>query len=220
MEFTGERVVPGKTPEDIYKEHIDRYVFAAGIVRGLNVLDVACGAGYGVQFMLEAGARRVTGVDLSREAVCYGRDGFGNGEGAHFVWADGGRLPFADASFDAVVSFETVEHLRAYGRFLAECRRVLVGDGVVVCSTPNRRIFSPKLTRPLNPFHVKEFWPDEFRRSLSRHFGDGVFYGQCDVTLCDNSVDRQSGVGQFRDDEELSSAYIIGVARRRSRGRR
>jgi hypothetical protein len=89
-----------------------------------------------------------------------------------------------------------------------------------VCSTPNRRIFSPKLTKPLNPFHVKEFWPDEFRRSLSRHFGDVVFYGQCDVTLCDNSVDRQSGVGQFRDDEELSSAYIIGVARRRSRGRR
>ena len=219
MEFTGERVVPGKTPEDIYKEHMDRYVFAADIVRDLDVLDVACGTGYGVSCMLQEGARRVIGVDLSPEAVCYARDRFGNGDG-DFARADAVRLPFADASFNALVSFETLEHLRAYGRFLAECKRVLADDGLIICSTPNRRVFSPKLAKPLNPFHVKEFWPEEFRRLLSRHFVHVALHGQCDVTLCDNSVDRVSGVGEFRDDDQVASGYIIAVARRRSRSRK
>ena len=129
MEFTGERVVPGKTPEDIYREHTDRYVFAGDLVRGLDVLDVACGTGYGVRCMLDTGARRVTGVDLSEEATRYARERFADG-GGHFARAHAVRLPFADGSFDAVVSFETLEHIRAYGRFLAECRRVLVNGGV------------------------------------------------------------------------------------------
>lgn len=219
MEFTGERVVPGRTPEDIYREHIDRYLFAADIVRGLNVLDVACGTGYGARCMLEKGARRVTGVDLSLEAVGYARERYGGEGGGEFACGDAVRLPFAGGSFDAVVSFETLEHIRAYGRFLAECRRVLADGGVVICSTPNRRVFSPNLARPLNPFHVKEFWPDEFRRLMSRHFGDLVLHGQCDVTLRDNSVDRESGVGVFRDDGEVSSGYMIGVARKRRRSR-
>jgi ubiquinone/menaquinone biosynthesis C-methylase UbiE len=219
MEFTGERVVPGKTPADIYKEHIDRYVFAAGIVSGLEVLDVACGTGYGARCMLQRGARRVTGVDLSLEAVGYARERFGGDGGGRFVCGDAVSLPFPDRSFDAVVSFETLEHIRAYGRFLAECRRVLADGGVIVCSTPNRRVFSPNLPRPLNPFHVKEFWPEEFRRLMSRHFGDVVLHGQCDVTLRDNTVDRQSGVGAFRDDGEVSSGYMIGVARRGRRSR-
>ena len=46
IEFTGERVVPGKTPPDIYKEHIDRYIFTADLTKGKEVLDVACGTGY------------------------------------------------------------------------------------------------------------------------------------------------------------------------------
>ena len=37
MEFTGERVVPGKTPPDIYKEHIDRYIFAATLTGNKDV---------------------------------------------------------------------------------------------------------------------------------------------------------------------------------------
>jgi SAM-dependent methyltransferase len=218
MEFTGERVVPGKTADEIYKEHFDRYAFAADQVGGREVLDVACGTGYGAGYMLERGARCVTAVDLSREAVEYARDHFGGSEG-HFACADAVRLPFRDGSFEVVVSFETLEHLRAYGKFLSECKRVLRDGGIIMCSTPSRRVFSPNLAKPLNPFHIKEWWPEEFRRLLSRHFREVVLYGQCDVTLHDNSVDRHGGIGPFRDDSEVSSGYIIGVARRGPRRR-
>ena len=219
MEFTGERVVPGKTPQEIYKEHIDRYIFAASLTENKDVLDVACGTGYGVGCLVERGARRVTGVDISIEAANYARDWFGASESAIFVCADGAMLPFIDNSFDIVVSFETLEHIRTYRKFLSECRRVLKENGSLICSTPNRRVFSPNLAKPLNPFHVREFWPEEFHCLLCRYFGDISLYGQCDVNLADNSVGRKHGVREFKDSEYISSAYIIAVARKRVKGR-
>jgi ubiquinone/menaquinone biosynthesis C-methylase UbiE len=212
-------VVPGKTPQDIYKEHIDRYIFAASLTRHMSVLDVACGTGYGVEHFINTRARTATGVDLSLEAVDYATNWFGKSSAANFLCADGIKLPFIDNSFDAVVSFETLEHIRAYSRFLAECKRVLKGDGILICSTPNRKVFSPHLAKPLNPYHVKEFWPEEFHRLLSKYFNEITFYGQCDVTLSNNYVERRYGVREFKDDESVSSAYIIAVARKRVGGR-
>lgn len=220
MEFTGERVVPGKTPETIYDEHIYRYVFAAGLTKGRVVLDVACGTGYGVDYMAKKGAKKAVGVDISPEAANYAWERYDRRRKTDFVCANGLKLPFVDGSFDVVVSFETIEHIRQYGKFLAECRRVLKENGLLVCSTPNRRIFSPNLAKPINTFHVKEFWPDEFHRLLSRYFTDVTFYGQCDVTLKDNSVDRSDyNVHSFRDDERVSSGYIVAVARKRAKKR-
>ena len=218
IEFTGERVVPGKTPPEIYREHTDRYVFAKTLTENKDVLDVACGTGYGVGYLVDKGAGRVTGVDLSAEAVSYCRDWFGDSGKTGFVCADGSKLPFADSSFDVVVSFETLEHIRAYRRFLAECKRVLKDSGILICSTPNRRIFSPDVAKPPNPFHFKEFWPEEYYRLLSRFYADIKFYGQCDVNMADNSVERHNGVHEFRDDEYISSGYVIAVARKKDRG--
>jgi ubiquinone/menaquinone biosynthesis C-methylase UbiE len=221
MEFTGERVVPGKTPQTIYDEHIYRYIFAASLAENKVVLDVACGTGYGAGFMADKGSSKVVGVDISAEAIDYARERFSKDTKASFVCANAIRLPFGDDAFDVVVSFETVEHIKQYRKFLAECRRVLKENGLLVCSTPNRRIFSPKLAKPINTFHVKEFWPEEFYRLLRRYFADVTFYGQCDVKLSDNSVDRTSySVHDFKDNELVSSAYIIAVARKQSKSSR
>jgi ubiquinone/menaquinone biosynthesis C-methylase UbiE len=220
MEFTGERVVPGKTPQEIYDEHIYRYVFAASLAESKVVLDVACGTGYGVGYMVEKGAGEVIGVDISRAAVDYARERLCRNNKASFICADAIRLPFADNAFDIVVSFETIEHIRPCRKFLAECRRVLKENGLLICSTPNRRIFSPNLAKPINTFHVKEFWPEEFHRLLRRCFADITLYGQCDVKLADNSVDRTNYcVHEFNDDELVSSGYIIAVARKQTKGR-
>jgi len=220
MEFSGERVVPGKTPQTIYDEHIYRYIFAASLTENKLVLDVACGTGYGAGYMMDKGTGEVVGVDISMAAVDYARERFGKNNKASFVCADALKLPFADNAFDIVVSFETIEHIRQYRKFLAECRRVLKEDGSLICSTPNRRIFSPNLAKPINTFHVKEFWPEEFHRLLRRYFADITLYGQCDVKLADNSVDRTNyNVHDFNNNELISSAYIIAVARKQSKSR-
>ena len=46
LEFTGERFTP-ECVREIRYEHVHRYVFARGLVKGLRVLDAACGEGYG-----------------------------------------------------------------------------------------------------------------------------------------------------------------------------
>ncbi len=65
---------------------------------------------------------------------------------------------------------------------------------------------------------MKEFWLEEFHRLLSRYLGDISLYGQCDVNLADNSVERDCGVHELKDGEHISSGYIVAVARKGARG--
>ena len=71
LEFTGERFIPG-TAGEIWHEHWHRYHFAAPLVAGLDVLDVACGEGYG-SALLAARASSVIGADIAAGAVEHAR---------------------------------------------------------------------------------------------------------------------------------------------------
>lgn len=52
-----ERLVPEtETRAHVIREHVARYDFAARYVKGKNVLDVACGSGYGAAMLKKAGA--------------------------------------------------------------------------------------------------------------------------------------------------------------------
>jgi len=217
IEFTGERVVPGKTFPEVYREHIDRYIFAGEFVKGKYVLDMACGTGYGIGHVVERGARRAIGADISIQAVQYANHWYGSDK-TTFLCSDGARLPFCSDVFDIIMSFETIEHVYEYEMLVSEFHRVLKKGGMLICSTPNKRIFSPNEDRPSNRFHVREFWPVEFEQLLRNHFCDITLYGQCDVTLADNSVERDKGIHQFIDNEFTSSGYVVAVARKAKGG--
>ena len=153
MSFSDERLVPEEAVEASLQEHVARYRFALDRIRG-SVLDVACGTGYGTAML---GA---VGVDLSLDALRYARR-----YPARYVAAHAARLPFGRV-FDAVVSFETIEHLADPGRFVADCARVLKPGGVFLVSTPNRELWSPRSPRPVQRHHVKEFNRREFLNVL------------------------------------------------------
>ena len=95
LEFTGERFVPGVRGE-IWIEHWHRYHFAARLVAGKRVLDVACGEGYGTALLAESAAE-VTGVDLSEAAIAHAKKAYAAARNARFVCAPCTRLPLADA---------------------------------------------------------------------------------------------------------------------------
>jgi len=168
------------------QEHIDRYTFALGYVKGKRVLDAACGTGYGTILLAQV-ADRVTGIDISPTAINHARKWYPV-IALDFIEGDVLSLPFPDSSFDVVVSFETVEHIKEYKKFIKECRRVLTPNGILICSTPNSKISSPDGVVK-NPFHVVEFDPVQFTDLLLKDFALVEMYGQNDidflkVTIC------------------------------------
>lgn len=157
-------------------EHRARYVFALPHVQGrASVLDLACGAGVGAD-LLAAPGRLVLGTDLSSRAVAMAAE---RAVGGYEVFrSDGTKLPLRDHSIEAVVSFETVEHVGDDVSFVRELRRVLVPDGVVVMSTPNALVTRPVEGVPRNPFHVREYLAEEFEQLLRTTFSDVTIFGQ------------------------------------------
>jgi SAM-dependent methyltransferase len=175
MEFTGERFVPG-TRGEIWIEHWHRYHFAARWARGRRVLDVACGEGYG-SARLARNAAPVTGVDLSPQAIAHARATYGSASNLEFVESSCTRMPFPDASFDFVVSFETLEHIEGQEAFLDEVARVLKPDGLFLLSCPNKLEYSDKRNYA-NEFHVKELYREELAAVVAKRFPAIAWYGQ------------------------------------------
>ena len=173
-EFTGERFLPECTGE-IWAEHWHRYLFAAGFVADLEVLDIACGEGYGSS-LLARKARTVTGVDIDEATVANARNRY-RGPNLRFAQGSVSAIPFPDRSFDCVVSFETLEHVAEQEEMLSELKRVLRPTGFVIVSTPNRIEYSDKRAFR-NEFHVRELDGAEFRGLLARHFGAQRWHGQ------------------------------------------
>ena len=169
LEFTGERYVPG-TAGEIAHEHWHRYAFARRFVAGRRVLDVACGEGYGSALLAEVAAH-VAGVDIDPRTLAHARRTYADRANVAFLEGSATKLPLADASIDAIVSFETIEHLPAEDqpRMLAEFARVLAPDGMLVLSSPNRPQYSDARGYA-NPFHLHELDRDELARLLAPHF--------------------------------------------------
>jgi SAM-dependent methyltransferase len=82
-----------------------------------------------------------------------------------------------DASFDAVVSFETIEHITAQEAFLAEIRRVLRPDGLLVLSCPNKTEYTDR-RGVVNEFHVRELYRAELAQMIASRFAHALWYGQ------------------------------------------
>jgi len=146
-------------------------LFSRWVGAGKRVLDVGCGAGTVLRFLVPG--NRVTGVDADREALAWCREQFG----VETVWADfTTRLPFEAASFDVVVAGETIEHLPYPALLLEEVRRVLVPGGLFLGSVPNAYRLANRLEalrgRPLDrePTHLHHFSLASLRAALAAHF--------------------------------------------------
>jgi SAM-dependent methyltransferase len=96
----------------------------------LDILDYGCGWG-GETLWLAQKARSVCGVDVDGKAIAQAQkacdvSGVTN---CRFEWSSDGRLPFADASFDAVLSTDTFEHVMDLDLAFSEIARVLKPGG-------------------------------------------------------------------------------------------
>ena len=152
---TAERVSRDVTDNFVFQRSKLAYVEAAKRVQG-NILEIGTGTGYGIDIIAPKATRFVT-LDKTRSEELGAMP-----ENVEFVEAVVPPLPFADESFDYVVSFQVIEHIKRDKEFVREVRRVLKKGGKFIVSTPNRPM---SLTR--NPWHVREYTPEQFGALLS-----------------------------------------------------
>jgi ubiquinone/menaquinone biosynthesis C-methylase UbiE len=152
----------------IFLMHKRDYEEAARLVRDRSVLDLGCNNGYGSRILAGA-CRRVTAVDISEAAIADAIRRFGD-LGINFQWVDGITLPFQDGTFDAVVSFQVIEHVDEPDGYLSEIVRVLGPEGQAIFTTPNKAIRLDPGMAPWNKHHIQEFTHQELRDLLASYF--------------------------------------------------
>lgn len=210
MILTGERMILNRMKKETEVEHICRYQFAKQFVTGKRVLDAACGSGYGTKILAED-ASEVTGIDISAEAVAYAEKEYKQSNTRYLVGSVE-KMPFADQSFDVIISFETIEHIDeiAQDSFLSEIKRVIKNDGILIISTPNKKKFTDERGGKHSEYHVKEFYVEEFRKFLARKF-DYVIFQQQFYAKSACIIDSEGSQAQITDFND-EGMYVIAIA--------
>jgi 2-polyprenyl-3-methyl-5-hydroxy-6-metoxy-1,4-benzoquinol methylase len=198
-------------PTYLAASHLHRYAVAAELCKGLRVLDLACGTGYGSE-ILAAAAERVHGVDVDGHTIRVARAQRGR-DGLEFTEADAVEFLRGGGAddFDAIVMFEALEHVPDPEAVLDELER-LAADGMrLIVSVPNSRAF-----RESNPFHLTDFGYAEARTAF-RRFGDVTMLYQ---VLAEGSVilagdadgsDFRGRVGALEQAEPEYANYFIAI---------
>ncbi len=164
--ITGERVTTatrGFNPT--WQRHVAAYASAAELLGPGRVLDLGCGIGHSYELLAP---RETVGLDRDAGALA--------GQARPTVVADMRELPFAAASFAAVVSVHSIEHVPDARPVVAEVVRVLEPDGVAVFVTPNRFTFA-RAEEIIDPYHYVEYGPAELARLLAPWFGAVEVHG-------------------------------------------
>ena len=149
-----------------------RYSAAAKFCEDKNVLEVACGAGFGLGYLARK-ARRVVAGDIDDKLLRIAQEHYRDRKNIDLRIFDAHQLPFEDCSFDVAVLFETIYYLAQPEMFLDESHRVLREEGVLLICTANKECpeFVP------SPFSGRYFSGPELVELLNRQGFDAELFG-------------------------------------------
>jgi SAM-dependent methyltransferase len=158
-----------------YRRHLAVYQWIAERVAGLRVVDLACGEGYGADVLARTAAD-VVGVDANPDAYEHARLRYRRAN-LHF---ERGLVEQFDSECDAIVFLQTIEHVEEPGSLL---ERMAASAPVAYVSTPNRLTLAPPgADKSGNPWHLREYTPDEYRALVRPLFARvellGVFHAR------------------------------------------
>ena len=171
LELTGERTLPDVTAENYwFRRHLAVYEWIAERVAGIEVVDMACGEGYGTD-VLARRARRVTGVDANPQAFEHARAKYTR-PGVSFVRD---LIETYIEPSDAVVFLQTIEHVKEPEHVLAHFKAMAP---VAYVSTPNLLTLAPPgADKSDNPWHLREYRAREFRALCETVYDHVELYG-------------------------------------------
>lgn len=136
------------------------------------VLDVACGTGEFEQLVLaDYPSQQMVGVDISEKMLEIARQKLQTYPNASFQIASASTLPFANQSFDVIVSASSFHYFDDPGAALAEMRRVLKPSGQVVildwCKDFLLCRVCDLLLKAIDPAHKQCYTQAEFHHLLT-----------------------------------------------------
>ncbi len=165
---TAERVSQRDASDNyVFQRSLLAYVYAAERVSG-RVLEIGTGSGYGVDVIAPKAEHFLT-VDKHAPSA----ELIENHPNVEFrAMSVPPLVGIEDESIDCVISFQVIEHIKQDKEFVREVHRVLKKGGKFIVSTPNRTM---SLTR--NPWHVREYTPEEFSTLLESTFDSVEAFG-------------------------------------------
>ncbi len=156
-------ITSDKIPSDnpIHQRLLKAYIIAQDLVHG-DLLEIGCGEGRGISLLSEK-CRRYVALDKITETLEHLSCVYKNVEFMKDVVPPMPRL--ADNTFDSVVSFQVIEHIKDDYLFLKEIHRVLKPGGKAYLTTPN---IKKTLTR--NPWHIREYTAESLEQLAGKIF--------------------------------------------------
>lgn len=156
-EITSDRLI---SDNPLHQRLLKPYVASRDWIRG-DLLEVGCGEGRGISWLMPH-VTSYSAIDKIAPAIEELRKKFPS---AKLIAGNLPPLPYPDASFDSVVSFQVIEHIRDDVFFLREIERVLRPGGAALITTPNRPL---SLSR--NPWHIREYTAGELKNLAASIF--------------------------------------------------
>lgn len=157
----------------------------AGLDTGSTILEVGCGTGIYATHWVKP-SRTFYGLDISRGMLKRSAAKFDSAsDDVLFVEGDAEHLPFRDASFDAVLSVNAIEHLDDVPSALKDMKRVCRDGGKVVLSVPNGNFsakYREKMTQVLKAIIIRIFKTRYILRRTITHSDD---FTHQDLTMGD-----------------------------------
>jgi ubiquinone/menaquinone biosynthesis C-methylase UbiE len=166
QKFTGERLMPEVMNEDTFL-HLHRYAITFDYIKDKDVIDIACGEGYG-SFLMSKYAKNIIGIDIDKNTIDNANSKYVNNN-LSYLQGDVSKIPLQSSTIDVVVSFETIEHTTMHNEMMVEIKRVLKPDGLLIMSSPDKYNYSEKRGFR-NKFHVKELYLEEFENLIKKYF--------------------------------------------------
>ena len=149
---------------------LSAYVFGEKYISG-DVLELGCGEGRGIDIILNR-SKSFTAIDKISEVTERLSRKYPNEK---FISSSFPPLKnIENESFDTIVSFQVIEHIKNDKLFIKEIHRILKPGGKALISTPN---ISMTLTR--NPWHVREYTSQQLFDLASRNFKKIIMKGIC-----------------------------------------
>lgn len=150
-----------------------RYYTAGKFVDGKDVLEVACGAGLGLDYIKSKGARRIVGGDYTKANLEIASKEYDDDPQIELIWLDAHDLPFENDSFDVILLFEAIFYFQNAEKCLSEFSRVLRKGGKLILCLPNCCLdgFIP------SKFSTKYFTVTELTEALRSHFQNVKIFG-------------------------------------------